>query len=78
MAEHLETNRFTHQDSPAERQFVTVGILHKELERNTPPKVSLGLLTFINDLLVVNHTKRPTAAVDASIHLCIDYNVANG
>jgi serine/threonine protein kinase len=35
--------------------------LHQELEKLPGPKVSSELLDFIESLLVIDHTKRPTA-----------------
>ena len=39
-----------------------VGTLRQELKSLSGPKVDPGLLDFIDSLLVVDHTKRPTAA----------------
>lgn len=67
LAEYLETGSFRHQDDPSERQFITVGTLRQELEKISAPKVSQELLDFIEFLLVLDHTKRPTA-VEALQH----------
>ena len=61
LAEYLETSTFWHQDDSSERQFITVGTLRQELENISAPKVSPKLLDFIEFLLVLDHTKRPTA-----------------
>jgi serine/threonine protein kinase len=61
IAEHLESTTFEHPDTNLETQFITVGTLRQELERLPGPKVSPELLDFIEYLLVVDHTKRPTA-----------------
>jgi serine/threonine protein kinase len=42
--------------------FIHVATLRQELESLPGPKVDQGLLDFIDSLLVVDHTKRPTAA----------------
>lgn len=47
--------------------FITVGSLRQELEKISSPKVSEQFLDFIESLLVVDHTKRPTA-VEALQH----------
>ena len=61
VAEYLETNTFRYQDDSSETPFITVGTLRQELERMSGPMVSPELLDFIDFLLVVDHTKRPTA-----------------
>lgn len=61
MAEHLESTTFEHPDTKLETQFINVGTLRQELEKLTNPRVSPGLIDFIEYLLTVDHTKRPTA-----------------
>ena len=61
LAEYLETSTFRHQDDSSERQFITVGTLRQELEKISAPEVSPELLDYIEFLLVLDHTKRPTA-----------------
>lgn len=61
LAEYLETSTFRHQDDASERQLITIGTLRQELENISAPKVSPELLDFIEFLLVLDHTKRPTA-----------------
>ena len=61
LAEYLETSTFKHQDDSSERQFNTVGTLRQERERISAPAVSPELLDFVEFLLVLDHTKRPTA-----------------
>ena len=60
VAEYLETSTFRHQDD-WERQLITVGTLRHELENIFAPKVSSELLDLVEFLLVLDHTKRPTA-----------------
>lgn len=67
LAEYLETSSFRHGNDSSERQFVTVGTLRQELEKLSTPKVPPELLDFIEFLLVLDHTKRPTA-VEALQH----------
>ena len=42
--------------------YIDVGTLRQELESLPGPKVDPGLLDFIDSLLIVDHTQRPTAA----------------
>ena len=67
LAEYLETSSFRQQEDSSERPFINVGTLRQELERLSAPRVSPGLLDFIEYLLVLDHTKRPTA-VEALQH----------
>jgi serine/threonine protein kinase len=62
IAEHLESSTFVHPDTKLETPFITSGTLRQELQRLSSPKVSLDLIDFIEYLLVLDHTKRPTAA----------------
>lgn len=62
VGEHLETTTFMHPDTNLETQFIKVGTLRQELERLPGPRVSSELIDFIEYLLVVDHTKRPTAS----------------
>ena len=74
LAEYLETSPFRHRDDSLERQFITVGTLRQELEKISAPKVSPELLDFIEFLLVVDHTKRPTA-VEALQHPYLNHDL---
>lgn len=73
LAEYLETSTFRHQYDSLERQFITVGTLRQELEKISAPKVSPELLDFIEFLLVLDHTKRPTAE-EALLHPYLRYD----
>lgn len=42
--------------------YIDVGTLRQQMESLPGPKVDPGLLDFIDSLLIVDHTKRPTAA----------------
>lgn len=61
VAEHLESTTFVHPDTKLETQFLKVGTLVQELEKLPGPRMSPDLVDFIQYLLVVDHTKRPTA-----------------
>lgn len=74
LAQYLETSSFKHEDGSFERQFITVGTLRQELEKISAPKVSPELLDFIDFLLVLDHTKRPTA-VEALQHPYLNYDL---
>lgn len=74
LAEYLETSTFRHQEDSSEIQFITVGTLRQELEKISAPKVSPELLDFIGFLLVLDHTKRPTA-VEALQHPYLNHDL---
>lgn len=74
MAEYLETSTFRNQDDSSERRFINVGTLSQELEKISAPKVSRELLDSTEFLLVVDHTKRPTA-VEALEHTDLNYDL---
>ena len=61
VAEHLESTTFEHPDTKLETRFIEVGTLRQELEMLPGAKVPPELLDFIEYLLVIDHTKRPTA-----------------
>lgn len=67
MAQYLETKSFTDSVGLMEGPFITVGSLRQELEKSSSPKVSVELLDCVEFLLVLDHTKRPTA-VEALQH----------
>ena len=67
IAEHLEKATFKQQEDSSEKLFIGVGTLRQELEKLSAPKVSPELLDFIEYLLVLDYTKRPTA-VEALQH----------
>lgn len=70
---YLETSTFRHQDDSFERQFITVSTLRQELEKLSASKVSPELLDFIEYLLVLDHTKRPTVEEPLRhLYLCND------
>jgi serine/threonine protein kinase len=61
MAANLLTTTYEHPDTKLETQLITVGTLRQELEKLPGPRVSPDLVEFVQYLLVVDHTKRPTA-----------------
>ncbi len=61
LAEHLESMTIEHPDTKLETSFIKVGTLRQELEQLPGPKVSPELIDLIEYLIVVDHTKRPTA-----------------
>lgn len=73
MAEYLETSTFELEGDESPSHYITIGTLRQELEKISDPKIAPELLDFIDFLLVVDHTKRPTA-VEAlqHPHLCPD------
>lgn len=52
---------FEHQDDNSEMQYIGISILRQELEKISDLKRAPELLDFIEYLLVLDHTKRPTA-----------------
>lgn len=62
LAKHLETSSFKPQDGSPERPFINVGTIRQQLEKISSPKIPPALLDCIDYLLVIDHTKRPTAA----------------
>ena len=62
MAGEFATGTYIHPGIDGPVSCIDVGTLRRELELLSGPKVDPGLLDFIDSLLVVDHTKRPTAA----------------
>ena len=61
VAEYLESNTFIHPETQLKIRFLNVGTLRQELEQLPGTKVSPDLVDFIEYLLVIDHTRRPTA-----------------
>jgi hypothetical protein len=61
VAKHLESTTFMHPGTKLETRFIKTGTLRQELESLPGSRVSPKLLDFIDYLLVVDHTKIPTA-----------------
>lgn len=62
LADYLESNTYIHPHTKLETQYIRRGTLRRELEQLPGPKVSPDLVEFIEYLLVMDHTKRPTAS----------------
>lgn len=62
MAGELSTGTHTDPISDGPVTYIEVATLRQELESLSGPKVDPELLDFIDFLLIVDHTKRPTAA----------------
>ena len=62
MAREFSTGTYIDPEIDGPVPFMDVSTLRQELESLSDPKVDSGLLDFIDFLLVVDHTKRPTAA----------------
>ena len=60
-ADELVSTIMTDPETNMETQLITVGNLRREMENLPGPPVSAELLDFIEYLLVVDHTQRPTA-----------------
>jgi len=58
----LSTGAYIDPEIDGPVPYIDVGSLRQELEALPGPKVDAGLLDFIESLLIVDHTKRPTAA----------------
>ncbi|KAL9136051.1 MAG: hypothetical protein Q9175_002738 [Cornicularia normoerica] len=62
MADEMSTGTYIHPAIDGPVPYIDMGALRQELESLWGPKVDPGLLDFIDSLLIVDHTKRPTAA----------------
>ena len=62
MASEISTGTYIDPESGGPVPYIDMGTLRQELESLSDPKVDPGLLDFIDSLLIVDHTKRPTAA----------------
>lgn len=62
MADEMSMGTYIHPEIDGPVPYIDVGTLRQELESLSDLKVDPGLLDFIDSLLIVDHTKRPTAA----------------
>ncbi|KAL9123604.1 MAG: hypothetical protein Q9217_006979 [Psora testacea] len=62
MAGELSMGTYIHPEIDGPVPYIDVSTLRQELESLSSPKVDPRLLDFIDSLLIVDHTKRPTAA----------------
>lgn len=60
-ADFLESETFQLSESSEPTPFITVGSIIQELERIPNGRVSKECMDFFESLLVVDHTKRPSA-----------------
>lgn len=61
MGNYFEKSTFVHPDTGITRPYIQVGTIRQELEKLPSKKIDPTCLDFIESLLVINHTKRPTA-----------------
>lgn len=57
----LERGAFTHPETGLDEQFIKLGTIRQELENVSGSKVETECIDFIESLLVLDHTKRPSA-----------------
>ncbi|KAL3423079.1 hypothetical protein PVAG01_04826 [Phlyctema vagabunda] len=60
-ADYLESESFQTPEMTERMNFITVGTIRQELERLPVGTISKECIDFIESLLVVDHTKRPSA-----------------
>lgn len=72
MAGELSMGTYIHPEMDGPVPYIDVGTLRQELGSLTDPSVDPGLLDFIDSLLIVDNTKRPTAA-EALEHPYLDF-----
>ena len=60
LAEYFEKGTFVHLRSGLEESFINVGSIRKELMKVEGP-IELGCIDFIESLLIVDSTRRPSA-----------------
>jgi serine/threonine protein kinase len=57
----LEQSTFAHPLTGLEEQCIKLGTIRQELEKVSGSKIEKGCIDFIESLLAVDHTKRPSA-----------------
>ena len=60
-ADYLESESFQTSEMTERRKFITVGTIRQELERLAAATISKECIDFIESLLIIDHTKRPSA-----------------
>ena len=60
-ADYLESESFQTPEMTEQRRFITVGIIQREIERLPADTISKECIDFIESLLIIDHTKRPSA-----------------
>ena len=61
VADHLESETFQLPESSERVPFIGVGSLRQKMEQIPNGRVSQECMDFIESLLVIDHTKRPSA-----------------
>jgi serine/threonine protein kinase len=61
IARGLANSTFTNPVTGLEEQYIKLGTVRQELEKVSGGKIEKGCIDFIESLLVVDHTKRPSA-----------------
>jgi serine/threonine protein kinase len=57
----LERGTFIHPETGLDEQFIKLGTIRQELKNVPGSKIETGCIDFIESLLVLDHTKRPSA-----------------
>jgi serine/threonine protein kinase len=60
-ADYLESESFQTPEMNKRKKFITVGTIRQELERLPADTISKECIDFIESLLIIDHTKRPSA-----------------
>ncbi len=61
MAGYFEAETFTRPETGVVERFIKVGTLREELEKLPGPPIDCATIDFIEHLLVIDRSKRPTA-----------------
>lgn len=62
LAEYFAGETFTHPETGVVQKYIKVGTIREELEKLPGPPVDSTCIDFIEHLLVIDHSKRPTAS----------------
>lgn len=57
----LERGTFIHPETSLDEQIIKLGTIRQELKNVPGSKIETGCIDFIESLLVLDHTKRPSA-----------------
>lgn len=60
-ADYLESESFQTPEMTERRRFITVGTIRQELEQLPVGTISKECVDFIESLLIIDHTERPSA-----------------
>lgn len=61
VADYLAKETSVHPETGVTESFIKVGTLRQDLEKIPGMKIDRDCLDFIESLLILDHTKRPTA-----------------